>query len=125
MQNPNFSGYFSNSDAKVEVTVSIFQFEENGITILYSPALDLSGYCQSLEEAKKSFETTIGEFFNYTIHKKTLAKELRRLGWSVKAKARKLKTPGLTDLIKKHDYLVEILNEKQFTKFDHKVSVPC
>ena len=128
MENLNFSGHFANPEAKVDVKVHLFQFEEDGNTIIYSPAFDLSGYGHSVEEARQSFETTIAEFFNYTIIKKTLAKELNRLGWNVKAtdvKKRKFRTPPLAQLLTKNDYLIEIVNEKQFTKFDQTVSVPC
>src|SRR5688572_22941213 len=128
MPNLNFSGQFVNNEANLDVVVYLFQFKEEENTIIYSPAFDLSGYGKTEEEAKQSFETTLSEFFNYTTHKKTLTKELNRLGWNIKAtdfKKRKIKTPGLVDLIQKNDYLQEILNEKQFTKFDQKVSVPC
>ncbi|MBK5277370.1 MAG: hypothetical protein JJE09_00760 [Bacteroidia bacterium] len=128
MKNLNFSGRFANSAAKVDVIVGLFQFVEDGRTIIYSPAFDLSGYGNNVDEAKQSFEVTIDEFFNYTIHKDTLSKELKRLGWNIKVgdiKKRKLKSPDLANLIAKNDYLAEILNEKQFTKFDQTVSVPC
>lgn len=128
MKNLNISGSFANNAANLNFIVNLFQFQENGNTIIYSPAFDLSGYGKSVAEAKESFEITIGEFLNYTIHKKTLAKELKRLGWKVKnddIKHRRLKTPVLADLIQKNDYLAEILNEKEFTKFDQTLSVPC
>lgn len=128
MKNLNFSGQFVNDSAKLSLIVNLFQFQENGNTIIYSPAFDLSGYGKSITKAKESFEITIGEFLNYTIHKKTLAKELKRLGWKVNSediKQGRLKTPVLADLIQKNDYLAKILNEKEFIKFDQTVSVPC
>jgi hypothetical protein len=127
MKNLNFSGSFSNKKAKVNLTVGVFQFEEDGNTIIYSPAFDLSGYGKNEKEAKVSFELTLDEFIDYTIKKKTIVKELTRLGWKVKfsdKKKRNIKGPELADLITKNDYLAEILNEKQFTKFDKVVSVP-
>jgi hypothetical protein len=128
MENLNYSGHFANNAAKVDVTVGLFQFDEDGRTIIYSPAFDLSGYGNNVAEAKQSFETTINEFLHYTTNKKTLVKEFKRLGWNLKVnnlKNRKIKSPDLANLIVKNDYLAEILNDKQFTKFDQTVSVPC
>lgn len=84
MKNLNFSGQFANDSTNLSLTVNLFQFREKGNVIIYSPAFDLSGYGKSIAEAKESFEVTIGEFLNYTIHKRTLIKELKRLGWKVK-----------------------------------------
>jgi hypothetical protein len=112
----------------MNLTVSLFQFEEDGNTIIYSPAFDLSGYGKNVKEAKQSFAVTIEEFLFYTLKKNTLAKELKRLGWNIKindVKKRKFKTPDLAELITRNDYLAEILNEKQFTKFDQTIAVPC
>ncbi|MBS1559814.1 MAG: hypothetical protein JST69_13925 [Bacteroidetes bacterium] len=128
MQNLNFSGNFSNNQAKVSVTVGLFQFEEGGNTMIYSPAFDLTGYGKDILEAKQSFEETLDEFLDYTIKKKTFVKELNRLGWKLKQsdiKKKKIKSPELASLISKNDYLAEILNEKDFTKFDQTVSVPA
>ena len=128
MQNLNFEGHFDAASAKVDITVGLLQFEEGGNTIIYCPSFDLSGYGKNPEEAKKSFEITVAEFFRYTLNKKTLTKELNRLGWNIKqadVKNRKFKTPGLAELITKNDYLQEILNEKEFTKFDQTIAMPC
>lgn len=128
MQNLNFSGKFLNSQTKVSVTVGLFEFQEDGNTIIYSPAFDLSGYGKDLSEAKHSFEETLDEFLDYTIKKKTFVKELNRLGWKLKPsdiKKKRIKSPELATLITKNDYLAEILNEKNFTKFDQTVSVPA
>lgn len=127
MQNLNFSGNFANSKAKVKLTVGLFQFEEGGSVIIYSPAFDLTGYGKDAIEARNSFEETLNVFLDYTIKKKTFVKELNRLGWHLKAtdvKRKKIKAPGLASLISKNDYLAEILNEKDFTKFDQTVSLP-
>lgn len=127
MRNLNFSGNFSTNQAKVSVTIGVFQFQEDGNTIIYSPAFDLSGYGKDLNEARHSFEVILDEFLDYTIKKKTFVKELNRLGWKLKQsdiKNRRIKAPELATLITRNDYLAEILNEKDFTKFDQTISVP-
>lgn len=58
MRNLSYTGSFSNSKAKVDVKVGVFQFVEDDVTILYSPAFDLSGYGKNASEAKESFKET-------------------------------------------------------------------
>lgn len=128
MRNLKLSDNFSNNQARVTLTVSVFQFDEDGTKIFYSPAFDLSGYGKDLQEAKHSFEETLSEFLDYTIKKKTFVRELNRLGWKLKKSDlnnKKIKAPELASLITKNDYLAEILNEKTFRKFDKKVVVPA
>lgn len=71
-------------NGNVETGLSLVSFIEDGVTIIYSPALDLSGSGYDLNEAKASFWEALTEFFRYTVNKKTLLPELKRLGWSVK-----------------------------------------
>lgn len=126
MENLNFTGKFAGKTGRVDVNVGVFQFNEDGTTIVYSPAFDLSGYGKDPQEARKSFEIAIEEFFTYTIHKNTLVSELKRLGWNVRSmKQKKIAAPSLAKQITQNDYLAEILNEKQFTKFDQTIAVPC
>jgi hypothetical protein len=64
------------------------------------------------------------EFFNYTLHKKTLVSELKRLGWKV-SKKRISKPPSLVDMINENEYLATIFEEKQYKKFDKKITLPA
>jgi hypothetical protein len=124
----NFKGQYSNKAAKVDVSVDLFQFEEDGVTIIYSPAFDLSGYGNNVDEAKKSWEESVEEFLRYGITKKTLAKDLKRLGWNINehdVKKRHFRHPELARLITQNNYLQEILNEKTFSKFNENVTLPC
>ena len=65
---------------KYQVGFSLIEFQEEDVTIIYSPALDLSGYGYSQEEAKKSFSEALHEFFRCTNNKKTIDKILKDLG---------------------------------------------
>lgn len=60
------------------------EFAEDNVRIIYSPALDLSGYDYSQEEAKQSFTEALHEFFRYTNNKNTLDKVLKELGWAIR-----------------------------------------
>jgi len=117
----------SKNETEANVNVDLLQFEEDGGTIIYSPAFDLSGYGNNKEEAKASFEISIEEFFRYTLNKKTLFIELKRLGWKIKEgkfKKGNLESPHLASLITENDYLAETLNNKQFTKYDQSIAMP-
>ncbi len=78
-----FSGQYSNDKNTNEVILSLFSFIDDEVHIIYSPALDLSGYGKSEEDAKQSFEIALEEFIKYTNNKQTLTKELERLSWEM------------------------------------------
>jgi len=85
MKQIGFKGKVKKGLVTVNVSVPLLSFKEDDDTfIVYSPALDVSGYGDTEEEARKSFELTLEEFINYTINKKTFQSELTRLGWKIK-----------------------------------------
>src|SRR5690348_16424759 len=79
--------------ATVDVNLPVIIFKEDGSTVSYCPALDLAGYGNTEKEAQESMGIVMEEYFSYTIHKKTLDKDLRRLGWKVKKNMHKKMTP--------------------------------
>lgn len=117
------SGHFQDGKSKIDVTLSLIHFEEDGLNFIYSPALDLTGYGKTKEDALASYSTSLEEFLRYTSNKDTTVKELKRLGWSV-SKKDKITAPSLTDLLNSREYLVEIFDQKEYSKFDEKVSLP-
>jgi len=117
MSNLHLSADLGFGNGKYLVGLSLIEFKEEDVTIIYSPALDLSGYGSSKEEAKKSFEEALHEFFRYTNNKKTLDKLLKGLGWTVKGskKRPKFNPPKDSELISKNPLYSEIVNEKDYT----------
>ncbi len=98
-------------------------FEEENVHFIYSPALDLTGYGKTEEEAQQSVKEALDQFFDYTTNKKTIEQELRRLGWKIQKN--RSKAPSLVDMINQNDYLKEIFEEKQYRKFNQTVSMPA
>ena len=90
MSNLHISADLGFGNGKYHVGLSLVEFKEEDVTIIYSPALDLSGYGHSEVEAKNSFSEALQEFFRYTNNKKTLDKVLKKLGWSIKGSKKKL-----------------------------------
>lgn len=120
-----FSGNFVKSDLKVNVRVDVISFIEDGITILYCPALDISGYGKGEREAKESFELTLDEFFKYTINKGTFTSELKRLGWTIKSKRKfKATPPDMQKLLRDNEHFSDIFNNHDFRKFNTQIGMP-
>lgn len=122
--NLHYSGSLKDeNNNQVDCRLTVITFEENGIHFYYAPALDLTGYGKSDEEAQKSFDVTLEQFVNYGLHKKTFFDELKKLGWSVKKSVSK--PPSLVDMINKNKYLANIFEEKQYTKLDRNFPLPA
>lgn len=107
------------SDKTFHVRLSLIQFEEDQVIIIYSPALDLSGYGHTQEEAKKSFENAFYKFLRYTNNKKTFEEVLGELGWNVEGgkKYPTYKPPLNSDLINKNPTYNEIVNSRDYTSY--------
>ena len=79
-----FEGKYQNKVGSVKVKLLLFHFEdENKVHFIYSPHLDLTGYDNNFEEARKSFEIIFADCIDYTLKKKILNKVLTGLGWEL------------------------------------------
>jgi len=106
----------------IEVILSVVLFKENDTTIAYCPALDLYGYGYTESEAKESFDIAFSEFLSYALNKKTLEKELLKLGWVRKSKtSKKLNPPTLVDTLSKNKELQKIFNTSEVIKYNKPV----
>lgn len=112
----NLTANLGFDNGKYHVGLSLVEFEEDNVTIIYSPALDLSGYGYSQSEAKQSFSEALHEFFRYTNNKKTLDKVLKELGWSIKGSKKKPKfdPPKDSDLVSTNPLYNDIVNNKSY-----------
>ena len=81
------SGQWISGKDRIKCKLPLIIFKEENNIITYCPALDLSGYGSTEEEAKKSFEITLSEYFRYTVHKRTLVEDLRKHGWIIRKKS--------------------------------------
>jgi hypothetical protein len=124
-QNSVFSGQWDDGKNSIIVNLSMIAFEEDNSHIIYCPALDISGYGKTEIEARESFETTINEFFSYTIHKKTFTEVLKELGWSVRKKGKPMIPPTMQELLSNNDNFNRIFNNFSFHKFDQYIAMPA
>ena len=101
-------------------------FQEKDVIVYYCPALDISGYGSNDEDARKSFEITLDEYFRYTINKNTLGDDLRRLGWVVKKKiTNRVVPPSLSKLLETNKDFNRIFNTRDFRKTEATINLPC
>lgn len=117
MQKHHINALVGVDKGKINVGLSLVEFKENNITIIYSPALDLSGYGNNSDEARQSFEVALHEFLKYTTNKSTLNEVLMGMGWTVNGLASKPKyrPPLDTELISKNETYSEIINKKNYS----------
>ena len=129
MEDLSSQATYKSDSGTVEIGLRVFQFVEDGLNFYFSPDLDLSGYGNSVEEARKSFKESLGEFITYTIHKKTLEKELIKHGWKIirarKKRPKSYNSPDLSVLLRENEYLVDIVNNKDFSKTNQIFNVPA
>ena len=123
-----FKGGFGNKAGSVKVMLLLFHFEdENKVHFIYSPHLDLTGYGESMDDAKNSFEIAFEDFIDYTLKKKTLSKVLADLGWELKGSVKKQKkvlAPSITSVIKGNRYVSEIFDKYPVNTYHQEIGLP-
>jgi signal recognition particle subunit SEC65 len=123
-----FEGKFQDKTSVVRVKLLLFHFQdENKVHFVYSPHLDLTGYGNDENQAKKSFEVVMEDFVDYTVKKKTIAKVLADLGWEVKGSEkhpRKLLAPSITTVINENEYISEIFDKYSVNTFHEEIGLP-
>lgn len=65
----------------IEGKVPVIFFKEEGVIVVYSPALDLSTCGATIRQAQKNFEACLRIYLAETIKHGTLEKDLLNLGW--------------------------------------------
>ena len=108
----------------IEIKLSLIEYIDNNIVVVYSPALNLYGYGYDKEEASLSFNVMLSEYFRYTLQNKTLLKDLEKHGWKIKQKENTI-SPNFMQLITKNKELKNIMEHKAFKKYDLSYQVPA
>lgn len=112
-------------DRKMEVDLTILLFLEDNVHIAYCPALDLSGYGKTEEEADESFKTCLGEFFTFITDKKTLTDILKDMGWIIERTNNSMIPPSWEDLKVGNDNVKFILSNYSYKILDKSVKIPA
>lgn len=118
-------GDFKHKNKTASVKLGVIEFQEEGVFIFYAPALDVSGYGNTEEEARKSFDFVMDEFMAHLLKKGTLHKELKRLGWNIRSVNQKsIKAPSIEDLAKNNKHVHELLNGGDIRISQQETSIP-
>lgn len=123
MDKKRVNAKYSDVKKNVEFVISIFLWEEDSVFYVYSPALDLTGYGISKEEARESFETVLHEFIVYTHNKKTIFKELENLGWAVNKRRRRVISPDFEDMLTENEHFNHLYKSKDLTRDSSNVNL--
>ena len=124
-----FQGKLQSTSTLIKVKLLLFHFEdENKINFIYSPHLDLTGYGNDTEEAKKSFKIVLEDFVDYTMKKKTLGKVLSELGWTLTGSSKKPKkiiAPSITSVINDNKFVSEIFDKYPVSTYHQEIGLPA
>jgi hypothetical protein len=70
----------------ITIDVQVLLFKEGETWVTYCPALELSSYGVSIEDAKTAFDECLNIFINETSKRGTLEICLLKLGWQLQQK---------------------------------------
>lgn len=125
MKRLGLKGKIEHNDNRVSFNLDMYIFKDGDSYIAYSPALDMSAYGDTQEDAKKSFETTLEISFKYSLNKKTFKEDLLKHGWEIKSlKQKKIKAPSTEELLKNNECLKDIINNKEYTRYKKDIYIP-
>jgi hypothetical protein len=128
-KNLRYKGTFKQDKLMVRTDLSIFLFKEEGLHYCYCADLDLYGYGENESEARESFQSGLTEFLRYTQNKRTLTKELKRLGWKILKETKKVPhyvAPEFVDLVKKNEELNRIMTDiPRVRKYSQSIQMPA
>jgi len=120
------SGTWSDGKKFIDVNLQVLIFTEDKNQIVYCPALNLTGYGETESKAEESFKVVLTEYLTYTTNKKTLAEDLKNMGWTIKKNLKKPATPpAMSDLLQHNEDFKNIFDNYDYKKVNTSVSMPA
>ena len=99
------------------MNLSLVEFKDDEAYYSYCPALELIGYGNDKEEAKKSFKIVLEEYIRYTTENQTLLADLKNHGWKITENGKKITPPKISELLQSNNNLNDIFNKYDFNKY--------
>ena len=103
-----------------EVVVTVLMLKEEQYHVAYCPALELSSYGETEQEAKSAFEEAMTIFVEETDRKGTLEKVLLKLGWTLQQLPELKYTPPVVRPKDVYKYVIS----KQAKVIEENVAIP-
>ena len=120
------SGQWVEGKNKIKCVLPLIIFKEDNCYISFCPALDLSGYGETELDSNKSFEEVLSEYFKYTVNKKSLAEDLRKMGWTIRKNLKKCPIPPtMGKLLEINEDFNRIFNNHEFRKTNRSINIPA
>lgn len=117
-----FEGKFSEG---VEMRLTLFSYIEENVHVIYSPHLDLYGYGNDEEEARRSFSSTIEEYITFTHENNTLEKDLEKIGWKINRQSGRVDFPQIAQLLQHNPHFGDVLANRPLKTYHQRVSIPA
>lgn len=114
----------SGNNVSAELSVFVYKdmnYPNGDMYIAYCPELDLVGYDTTNRKARKSFESVLKEYIDYTVQNGTLEQDLLEHGWKMR-KNGTITTPTYSEMLKRSQ-LKSVLEQEKFTKYPYPVCV--
>ncbi len=85
--------------------------EADNMFVGYAPAIDVSSYGETEQQALKTVKEAIDIYFDYTRKKGTLESDLVRMGWhKATVRSRHMVAPDIDEIKKDNPLLMNIMN---------------
>ncbi len=107
------------------IRLAIFSYIDQGVQVVYAPALDLFGYGTDEAEARQSFETVLDSYLAHTAQNQTLTTDLQAHGWAVDPDMHTVVAPALYETLRRNEEFYQIIQSRPFRKFDRMVTFPA
>ncbi len=119
MKEQLFNGHYPMKHGTgLSFSLSVILYEEDKIHYAYCAALDILGYGNTEEEAKKSFGIMVEEILADAVSKGTLTALLKCYGW------KQNRPPKTSDLIAHSSVLADIVDNKTYRTIKEKITLP-
>ncbi|MCG8322770.1 MAG: hypothetical protein MI921_24930 [Cytophagales bacterium] len=103
------------------VDVNVITFQGENEIVAYSPALQISSYGETKQDAEHALGENIAIFMDYATSKNTLIEDLLNLGWTIKKKPDFLFIPPPYST---EDIVVDIATDT-YEMFEHHFAIPA
>jgi hypothetical protein len=99
---------------QINIEVEVIEYQDKNLFYAYTPSLSLVGYGNTVEEARKSWEVVLEEYFRYTTNKQTLVQDLENHGWQVSKN--NVNPPSIAWLLQNNQQVSEVYDNHNFYK---------